>query len=217
MPRALFSKTGNAVWISHLDLMRLFQRAFQRAGLPLKHTQGFHPRPIVSLALPLPVGTQSDCELLDFTLDGADIPCEEIKRRLNGVLIAGVEVLSVYPQGRKIADLALLDCTVTLEYDRGIPDQAAIAALFQRDTLTVEKKTKSGWAEQDILPMIREFSVREEDAHTVTLSACICCQNPALNPMQLVRAIEKYLPEYAPDFAYCRRTEVYDREKQIFR
>ena len=53
MPRALFEKTGNAVWISHLDLMRVFQRAFKRCGLHLKHTQGFNPRPSVSIALPL--------------------------------------------------------------------------------------------------------------------------------------------------------------------
>ena len=52
MPRLLFEKTGSAVWISHLDLMRLFQRAFKRADLPLKHTQGFNPRPSVSIALP---------------------------------------------------------------------------------------------------------------------------------------------------------------------
>ena len=52
MLRALFQKTGNAVYISHLDLMRLFQRSFKRAGLPLTHTQGFNPRPSVSIALP---------------------------------------------------------------------------------------------------------------------------------------------------------------------
>ena len=55
MPRLLFEKKGSAVWISHLDLMRLFQRAFKRADLPLKHTQGFNPRPSVSIALPLSV------------------------------------------------------------------------------------------------------------------------------------------------------------------
>ena len=43
MLRLLFEKMGNAVWISHLDLMRLFQRAFKRAGLPLTHTKGFNP------------------------------------------------------------------------------------------------------------------------------------------------------------------------------
>ena len=69
MPRALFEKTGNAVWMSHLDLMRLLQRAFKRADLHLKHTQGFNPRPSVSIALPLSVGVESVCELLDFDLD----------------------------------------------------------------------------------------------------------------------------------------------------
>ena len=49
MPRILFEKKGNAVWISHLDLMRLFQRAFKRAGLPLTHTQGFNPDPLCLL------------------------------------------------------------------------------------------------------------------------------------------------------------------------
>ena len=60
MPRALFEKTGNAVWISHLDLMRLFQRAFKRAGLPLTHTQGYNPRPSVSIAFCRKTDIQTD-------------------------------------------------------------------------------------------------------------------------------------------------------------
>ena len=96
MPRLLFEKTGNAVWISHLDLMRVFQRAFKRAGLPLTHTQGFNPRPSVSIALPLSVGIESRCELLDFELYGEKIPNEEIHSKLNEALVAGVRVLSVY-------------------------------------------------------------------------------------------------------------------------
>ena len=67
MPRALFEKTGNAIFISHLDLMRLFQRAFQRSGLPLTHTQGFNPRPSVSIALPLSLGVESGCELMNHS------------------------------------------------------------------------------------------------------------------------------------------------------
>ena len=90
MPRVLFEKKGNAVWISHLDLMRLFQRAFQRAGLNLKHTQGFNPRPSVSIALPLSVGVESNCELLDFELDGQTVSNKEIVARLNQSLVEGL-------------------------------------------------------------------------------------------------------------------------------
>lgn len=219
MPRLLFEKTGSAVWISHLDLMRLFQRAFKRAGLPLKHTQGFNPRPSVSIALPLSVGVESQCELLDFDLDGVEIPCEEILKRLNPVLVDGVKVLKVYEDGAKIKHLALLECTVVLEYDGGIDDDAVarIRSLFAQADVTVEKKGKNGITEQNIIPMIRRLTAAKTDEHSVTLDALICCQNPTLNPMQLAAAVGKYLPDLKPDFARCRRVEIYDTNEAIFR
>ena len=218
MPRLLFEKTGNAIWISHLDLMRVFQRSFKRAGLPLTHSRGFNPRPSVSIALPLSVGVESACELLDFDLDGYEVSCEEMRDRLNETLVSGVKVLEVYEEARKLKHLAYLDCVVTLEYDNGAPEADAVAELFRRETLFVEKKTKSnGIQDQDILPMIRSLHVEQTDGQTLTISARVCCQNPTLNPMQMVAAIERHAPELKPDFAKCRRVEVYDTEEYIFR
>jgi len=219
MPRALFEKTDNAIYISHLDLMRLFQRAFKRAGLPLTHTQGFNPRPSVSIALPLSLGVESICELLDFDLEGEQLPGEEITARLNEALVDGVKVLSVYDDGRKLKQLSLLECIVTLEYDTGIPEaaEAAIKALFARDEVIVEKKGKNGTTEQDIIPMIKRIDVCAQNERELTLHALICCQNPTLNPMQLSAAITKYYPELIPDFVRCRRLEIYDSENKVFR
>ena len=67
--RLLFSKTGRACYISHLDLMATFQRVFLRAGVPIWQTQGFNKHAYVSIALPLSVGYSSDCEILEFNLD----------------------------------------------------------------------------------------------------------------------------------------------------
>ena len=219
MPRLLFEKTGNAIWISHLDLMRLFQRAFKRAGLPLTHTQGFNPRPSVSIALPLSVGVESKCELLDFDLDGCSASCEDIRDKLNHVLVDGIRVLSVYENGSKLKNLAYLDCSVTLEYDSGVSVDAQrnIEELFVRPELIVEKKGKNGTTDQDLIPMIRKFGVNKLDEKTLVLQALVCCQNPTLNPMQLIVAIERYLPEDKPDFAKCCRNEIYDTEEKIFR
>lgn len=219
MPRLLFEKKGNAIWISHLDLMRMFQRAFKRAGLPLTHTQGFNPRPSVSIALPLSVGIESGCELLDFDLDGEPIPEAEIKRRLNEKLVDGVRVLDVYTGGQKIKYLALLDCVLTLEYDGGVPAGTAekIRALLAKEEVTVTKKSKSGNTEQNIIPMIRGAAVEKTDENTVRIQARICCQNPSLNPMQIALAIEKYLPECTPSFVRCSRVEIYDDKEQVFR
>ena len=219
MPRLLFEKTGNAVWISHLDLMRLFQRAFKRAGLPLTHSGGFTPRPQVSIALPLSVGVESQCELLDFDLDGQMPDLDEIRDRLNQALVPGVTVLNVYNDGRKIRDLALLECQVALEYDSGVPAdaQTSINALFARESLILEKRSKNGITQQDIIPMIRRLAVHTQDSNTLILQALICCQNPALNPGQLTAAIEKELPAFQPDFAKICRLEVFDNNETIFR
>lgn len=220
MPRILFEKKGNAIWISHLDLMRLFQRAFKRAGLSLTHTQGFNPRPSVSIALPLSVGVESSCELLDFDLDGDKVANRIVRGKLNDYLVPGIRVIKVYDNGQKIKNLALLDTAVTLEYDNGVPEDAVtnLEQFFAREEILVEKKTKSGdILDQNIAPMIRSLQVAQQDENTITLTARICCQNPTLNPMQLHNAIVRHLPELAPDFAKCARLELYDSEGNIFR
>ena len=220
MPRILFEKKDNAVWISHLDLMRLFQRAFKRAGLSLTHTQGFNPRPSVSIALPLSVGVESSCELLDFDLDGYKVANRIVRGKLNDYLVPGIRVIKVYDNMQKIKHLSLLDVVVTLEYDAGVPVLAvdAIRELFSREEVCVEKKTKSAdIVDQNIIPMIRSLEVIAADENTIQIKARVCCQNPTLNPMQLHAAILRHLPEFTPDFAKSERVEIYDSEGNIFR
>ena len=218
MPRALFEKVGAARFISHLDLMRLFQRAFKRAGLPLTHTQGFNPRPSVSIALPLSLGAESHCELLDFDLE-SPVPPERIRDRLNAALIDGIRVREVYDNGAKIKYLALLQSRLTLEYDGGIPAgaESAIGQLFAREALVLEKKNRNGVTQQDIIPMIRNLEISRISEGELRLDVLHCCQNPSLNPMQLGAAIEKYLPELTPDYIRVCREEIYTEDKTVFR
>lgn len=219
MLRALFEKKGNAVWISHLDLMRLFQRAFQRAQLPLKHTQGFNPRPTVSMALPLSVGVESNCELMDFELVGSDISPDEICSKLNANLVPGVRVLQVYEQGGKLKNLTHLLCRVTLEYDRGIDQNRIekIHTLLSGSQLIVPKRTKNGIQDQDIIPMITSMKVVPVSDKVLVLECLICCQNPTLNPSQICLGIELHLPDCKPDFFKCERIELFGENGIVFR
>lgn len=219
MPRALFEKTGNAAYISHLDLMRLFQRSFKRAGLPLTHTKGFNPRPSVSIALPMSLGVESTCELLDFELETDGFTCGEIRELLNRNLTEGVQILDVYEDGAKLKHLAYLSCELTMEYDGGVPEGAEkrILELFALPELIVEKKGKNGITEQNIVPMIQKIRIEPVDPHELRMYAEICCQNPSLNPSQLVAAVGKYLPDCAPDFVRICRREIYNTDKEIFR
>ena len=220
MSRILFEKKGNAIWISHLDLMRVFQRAFKRAGLNLTHTQGYNPRPSVSIALPLSVGVESNCELLDFDLDGDKVANRIVRGKLNDYLVPGIKVIKVYDNGAKIKHLALLDTVVTLEYDAGVPENGVqkLRELFSREEVLVEKKTKAGdIVDQNIVEMIKSMEVEQADEQTILLKARICCQNPTLNPAQLHGAIVRHMPEMKPDFVKSERMELYDQEGNIFR
>ena len=195
MHRILFQKTGDAIYISHLDLMRLFQRAFKRGGLNLKHTQGFSPRAMVSIALPLSVGVESVCEILDYELVGQELSCDEVRERLNKALPAGVRVLEAYDSDRKIKHLTHLDIAIRLEYDAGVPagGMDAILSLFARESVIVTKRGKNGPVEQDIIPMISNLTVTQISSQELELTARVCAQNPSLNPQQMVTAIENDL------------------------
>ena len=219
MLRALFEKTGNAAYISHLDLMRLFQRAFKRAGLPLTHTQGYNPRPSVSIALPMSLGAESLCELLDFDLEETYQDLENMRQRLNEALVEGVQVRQIYEGGSKLKNLALLEAELTFEYDAGVPEgaKAELEALFARNDLTVEKKSKRGIQQQEISAMVRRVEITQASPQELSLRALVHCQNPALNPMQLAVAVETYLPHLRPDFVRCCRLEVYNEAEEIFR
>ncbi len=139
--RLLFIKEAQASYISHLDLLRTFQRAFPRTELDIKHSQGYHPHPIISIVLPLPVGQSSDCELLDFEVT-QDADGHGIADKLNTGMPAGLRVLDCYPATRPVRDLAFLRADVTFEYDNGVPADAAeaITALLRRPELVIQKR-----------------------------------------------------------------------------
>lgn len=215
--RLRFSKTGRAVYISHLDLMRTLTRAFLRADCRLKYSEGFNPHPNISIALPLSVGVQSYCEIMDFkTVD--DKSPEDILEALSEQLPEGLEALEVYESERKIRELKWLKIEGVFEYDeRDVNAMSeALGAFYSAESIVISKKTKRGVGDSDIKPAIKElrFEANEND---VSLTAVISAQDPTLNPELLCEALRQLAPEIAPDFAKFTRIEVYDEKMEVFR
>jgi len=94
--RIKYAKRGPLVALSHLETMHAMLRALRRAGLPLAWSQGFHPKPRVSLGPALPVGVESACELIDVELCGS-MDAAEVARRLGPQLPEGLPLLEVQP------------------------------------------------------------------------------------------------------------------------
>jgi radical SAM-linked protein len=215
--RMRFSKTGRAIYISHLDLMATMQRAFSRAGSRLQYSEGFNPRPQISIALPLSVGTASLCELMDFRLL-EEVNITSLAARLNATMPEGITVQEIYEPTRKNAELKWLAVEGLFEYDDRTVDimQEQLADFFARPSIVIEKKTKRGFGEVDIRPAIREiaFAAGEDGVH---VSAVLSAQSPTLNPDLLPAALRALAPEIAPDFAKFTRIETYDAEMKLFR
>ncbi len=215
--RLRFKKTGRAVYISHLDLMQTMQRAFFRAGYALRYSEGFNPHPLLSIALPLSVGTASECELMDFRLkEDADLTA--LPARLTAALPEGIEILEAYEFTRKAAALKWLRVRGVFEYDEREPAAmaAALSGFYALDRIVISKKTKRGQGETDIRPAIREIGFAARGADLV-LEAVISAQEPTLNPELLADALRQLEPEIAPDFAKFTRIETYDADMQLFR
>ena len=215
--KMLFSKTGRAVYISHLDLMRTITRAFMRAECKLKYSEGFNPHPNISIALPLSVGCESVCEIMDFKMR-EDMPCEEIKNRLETQFHEGIAVIDVYEAERKVKEIKWLSISGVLEYDER--DAAAMAGklneFYAAESIVITKKTKRGMGESDIRPAIRDISFAQS-GRDVSMRALISAQEPTLNPELITDALRQLAPDIAPDFAKFRRLEIFDENMQVFR
>jgi len=100
--RITFSRGVNVKYLSHLDLMRLWERALRRADIPLAYSQGFNPHPRISMAAPLPLGVTSEAELMDVMLRKRFSPYSFFKvvgeQLPNGIgMVAASEVASSLP------------------------------------------------------------------------------------------------------------------------
>ena len=121
--RIKFRKVGSLQYISHLDLQRTFARVLMRADIPMWYTQGFNPHAKVIFGLPLSVGTESECEMIDLRLD-RDISPEELRRRLNDELTDEMRVEEVYEPTSKFADIGWAKYEMNLKFDGANEEKA---------------------------------------------------------------------------------------------
>ncbi|MBQ2840634.1 MAG: DUF2344 domain-containing protein [Oscillospiraceae bacterium] len=215
--RVMYEKKGRAVYISHLDIMRTFQRVLTRAGIAVKHTEGFNPHPYISIALPLSLGYTGECEFLDMVILD-DMSNEEIVSRMNETMPEGIEVIRAYENARPVREIAYSQFEIRMEYDDGVPLGVIkkLNDLFAREEVIIMKKSKRGESETNIAPMIHELSATERDGDII-INAVLAAGNTSLNPEYIVRAIDKYLPDCTPDFSEFTRKNVFDEKIHEFR
>ena len=142
--RLVYRQTGRAIWISHLDTMRTLQRVLHRADVPIRYSEGFNPHVLLSILMPLSVGTASLCQIADIRVKEA-VDLASLPARLTAVMPEGLEVTEAYENGEKPAALQWLRVEGRWEYDERDPVRMAEACteLFSH-SVEVLRRTKRG-------------------------------------------------------------------------
>ena len=190
--RAFYHKFGRAKYISHLDLYRTIQRAFQRAKLPIWYTQGFNPHIYLTFALPIALGYEGVNESFDFRLT-TDIPLEEATKRLNDVMPEGIVIRAIQPPVRKANDIERADYELTMSCKALPMEQLAekLNEFLAQDSIETEKRTKKGPKMVDLKPMI--FAKRVFCGDMVKLKVTLPAGTQVnINPTLLTDAFAKW-------------------------
>jgi len=207
--RLRYLKTGKAKYISHLDLMSTMQRAFIRAGIELKYSEGFNPHPYMSVALPLSVGCESLCELLDVGIANdymTDVKVETLPE--------GIEILDVYKPSRKFSEIAWIEVNCMMHFNRRLNKdiEKRLISCFEKDSIIISKKSKRGIKELDIAPFVKEVKINVDDG--IMMKAKISAKNPTINTNDLVSIFDE---ELKPEHIEMKRIDIYDSNMVLFK
>lgn len=170
--RVKFSRGDEVKYISHLDLLKVFERAFRRGNLPIAYNQGFNPRPQIVFGLPLSVGVTSESEYADFDFS-ENISFEELKEKLNKELPEGIQIIEGNYKKTKENIMATLDAAsyaLTLSGDRELETDdlnQKLSELLSKNEIMIDKSTKKGLKKIDIRPMIFELNLISERAEVL--------------------------------------------------
>ena len=179
MARALrfrFFRDERLKYLAHLDVLRLFERALKRSGLPVAYTQGFNPRQKIVFGLPMAVGLTSSAEYADIEFAG-DLAPEAFISRLNQVLPDGIKVLDAMPLLKKGSIMSQIT-SAKYEIEFAVPRHmdydeinGIVIDFLGNEDITVMKKGKKGSKPVNIRPLIYSLSVRKPDNDGYILDA----------------------------------------------
>jgi len=192
-----FKKEGLTRFISHLDMMRTFERAFRRADLPIAFTRGFNPRPKITFTPALSVGITSSSEYMDVEFCEA-VSIHDIADRLNRVLPDGIKITSVKKADETIA-LSMLNgakyvVTVVLGTVNHEELKKSIKILLQQREIIIEKRTKSGKKLLNIAPFIYNIDLLKHGNDTANILMSISIgQQGSVAPQIVIHELEKIL------------------------
>mgnify|MGYP003936842055 CR=1 FL=1 len=161
--RAKFTRGEELKFISHLDMMKMFERALRRSGLPVYYSQGFNPHPQIVFGLPLAVGVTSEAEYVDIAFSEYINPGQFIEQ-LNRQMPKGLEILEAKIKESKANIMASIskasyEVLVSIAQNPDINEvEGKIHQFLNNDEILIKKESKGKVKDVNIKPLIHRFN-----------------------------------------------------------
>lgn len=214
--RIKFSKYNAMVFIGHLDIMRYFQKAIRRAGVPIAYTTGYSPHQVMSFAAPLGVGLLSHGEYADLEFCEA-IPTAKCKELLQAEMVDGIDILSVkvLPEdaGNAMASVAAAGYTVRIRKNHERKDFTfgnGFERFMKQDEILFEKETKKSTKVLNIKDYIFEYRVLQDSIYLLVDAS----SSGNIKPSLVMEAYYQFLGLQPEEFEFLiTREEIYTRDQ----
>ena len=216
--RIKFSKTGAVKFIGHLDTMRYFQKLMRRADIPIAYSSGLSPHQVMSFALPLGIGLESDAEYMDIEIT-EPILSKDALEAMNAASAEGMRVLSFreLPEsaGNAMASVASADYLISFRegFEPPFLLKTAFVELMEQEEIIISKKTKRSEQEIDLKPFIYLHEAAEKSVMLRLSCGSVTNIKPELVMDALYRKQGAKLDEFG---LLIKRLELYTKQDQNF-
>ncbi len=215
--RIKFSKYGLMKFIGHLDVMRYFQKLLRRSDIPIAYSTGMSPHQIMSFAMPLGIGLESDAEYVDIEITERIASLTALKQ-MNEQNVEGIRILSFreLPEGavNAMASIKAADYEVSFREEMK-PDFSCFEMLedmYEEPQISVFKKTKKSEMYVDIKPGI--YGIWGNDGR---IGMCLSCGSTLnIKPELVIQAVYDRLKKDFPEHALLiKRKEIYTESEGV--
>ena len=196
--RATFKKGEALRYTGHLDILRTFVRGMRRADIPFKYSEGFNPHAVMSFALPLGVGTTSECEIVEIQMK-EQIPVEDFIKAVNEKMPPNsIEVLYGEYSDAKTPVIVKAEYVIEYENDKEI-NYAEIEEALSGKEILIEKKSKRQMKEINLSDHIFESKAEKKDEKSFTLYVTVSAGNTFnIKPQLLTDGLKSVCPSFNP-------------------
>lgn len=206
MPRVRIrhSKTPLLQYTGTLDIQKLWERTFRRAGLPVEYSQGFHPQPKIQLACPLPLGMTSQAEYVDFWLE-QPYKLAELREKIEAAKHEGIDILEIgYVDGKEPSlQSRVLAMVYSVRLDNTIGSaeiEPRLGALLVQSEIILERRGR----QYNLRPLIEDCAFSQSPDGTLEIRMTLSARSGATGrPEEVLKALE-----IDPNSAHISREEL---------